>query len=145
MSKIFSYQAWPVFLRFGGLSGLGWLFDFFIYLSIVAIIGLSPFVANFISSSMAAILVFTVSRMWIFDKAEGALFLRIIAYYLYSALAIIASSFAIKYLVLLLVGLSEQHGYSLIQSSEAALAKISITPPLLLMNFLMSRILSERS
>ena len=144
MSKIFSYKAFPILLRFGGLSGLGWLFDFFIYLSIISFNSITPFVANLISSTIAAILVFILSRMFIFDKAEGAFLLRLTMFYSYSVMAIIASSFMIKFTIEMLDSISTQHEFYEILSYKPAIAKILVTPPLLMVNFVISKILIER-
>ena len=58
------------FLKFGGLSGLGWLGDFLIFISLVLLLAVPPFWANCISSTVAALVVFLVSLEWIFIKAD---------------------------------------------------------------------------
>ena len=50
------------FLKFGGLSGLGWIADTCILLLLVRLTGMAPFAANIISSCIAALSVFLLSR-----------------------------------------------------------------------------------
>ena len=143
MSNSTSNQTLKKFIRFGGLSGAGWLFDFAVYLSILYVVGLLPYIANFISSSLAAILVFTISREFIYDKADGSGGRRFVYYFFYSAIAIILASMSILYLSLQLGNFSIRNEIHLTEFSVAVIAKILITPPLLILNFLMSRFLNE--
>ena len=80
------------FLKFGGLSGLGWLADACILLALVGLLGMAPFAANFISSSIAALSVFLLSRELVFNKASGRTALRIAAYLAYVVLVIAVAS-----------------------------------------------------
>ena len=59
------------FLKFGSLSGLGWLLDLAILLSLVGGLGAPAFAANIVSSSVAAMSVFLVSRSLIFRRGRG--------------------------------------------------------------------------
>jgi len=136
-------SLWQKFLQFGGLSGLGWLGDFCILLSLVSLLGLPPGQANVISSFIAATMVFTVSREKIFSKAEGRGVLRIFTYLGYTAIAIAISSAAVHYLVPELSGLAKHFQLTIAFTTVTAAAKILVTPPTLIINFLMSRLLIE--
>ena len=139
-------QGWlAAFLKFGGLSGMGWLLDFALLLSMVGGLGVPPFVANVISSSAAALTVFLLSRRFIFDRSEGALAVRIAVYLVYTLSLITAAAWAMTLIIQLLAGLAQVNGYNPAPAVLTACAKVLITPPQLLLNFLMSRHMSERA
>ncbi len=139
-------QGWlTAFLKFGGLSGMGWLLDFALLLSMVVAFGVPPFVANVISSSIAALTVFLVSRRFIFDRSEGALGARIVVYLLYTLSLITVAAGVMTLIIHLLAGLAQANGYDPAPAVLTACAKVLITPPQLLLNFLMSRHMSERA
>ena len=139
-------QGWlAAFLKFGGLSGMGWLLDFALLLSMVGGFGVPPFVANLISSSIAALTVFLVSRRLIFDRSEGGLGTRIAVYLLYTLCLITAAAWAMTLIIGGLGGLAQAHGYDPSRAVLTACAKVLVTPPQLLLNFLMSRHMSERA
>lgn len=133
------------FLKFGGLSGVGWLLDFTLLLSMVSGLGLPPFVANVISSSTAALTVFLVSRRFIFTRNEGVLGTRIAAYFVYTLCVIAAAALAMTFIIRVLNGLALAYGDAPSSTLLTAVAKVLVTPPQLLMNFVMSRYLSERT
>ncbi len=128
------------FLKFGGLSGVGWLLDFTLLLSMVSGLGLPPFVA-----STAALTVFLVSRRFIFARNEGALGTRIAAYFVYTLCVIAAAALAMTFIIRVLNGLALAYGDAPSSTLLTAVAKVLVTPPQLLMNFVMSRYLSERT
>lgn len=132
------------FLKFGGLSGLGWLADACILLALVGLLGVAPFVANFISSSIAALSVFLLSRELVFDKASGRTVLRVAAYLAYVVLVIAVASLGVQLLTTWLRDLAEAQRLSVSDPAVAGLAKVLVTPPQLVLNFLVSRALSER-
>ncbi len=139
-------QGWlAAFLKFGGLSGMGWLLDFALLLSMVGGLGMPPFVANVISSSTAALTVFLVSRRLIFDRSEGALGTRIAVYLLYTVCLITAAAWVMTLVIQLLGGLAQANGLDPSRAVLTAAAKVLVTPPQLLLNFLMSRHMSERT
>lgn len=133
------------FLKFGGLSGMGWLLDLTLLLSMVSGLGAPPFVANVLSSSTAALMVFLVSRRVIFDRSEGALGARIAVYLLYTLCLITAAAWAMTLIIGGLDGLAQAHGHDPSRAALTAAAKVLVTPPQLLLNFLMSRHMSERA
>lgn len=139
-------RGWlAAFLKFGGLSGMGWLLDFALLLSMVGAFGVPPFVANVISSSIAALTVFLVSRRLIFDRGEGGLGTRIAVYLLYTLCLITAAAWVMTLIIQVLAGLAQANGYAPSAAVLTACAKVLITPPQLLLNFLMSRHMSERT
>ena len=139
-------QGWlAAFLKFGGLSGMGWLLDFALLLSMVGVLGVPPFAANLVSSSTAALTVFLVSRRLIFDRSEGALGTRIAVYLLYTLCLITAAAWAMTLIIQALGGLAQANGFDPSRAALTAVAKVLVTPPQLLLNFLMSRHMSERA
>ena len=139
-------RGWlAAFLKFGGLSGMGWLLDFALLLSMVGVLGVPPFLANVISSSTAALTVFLLSRRFIFDRGEGGLGTRIAVYLLYTLCLITAAAWAMTLIIQLLAGLAQANGYAPSPAVLTACAKVLVTPPQLLLNFLMSRHMSERA
>lgn len=132
------------FIKFGGLSGLGWLLDFTILLLLVGAAGLPAAAANVASSATAALTVFLVSRHLVFARSHGALGIRIVVYAGYTLCLILVMSVVMHYLIALFRTVAGARGIPLTASVAAALAKIVVTPPQLLMNFLMSQHVSER-
>jgi len=132
------------FLKFGGLSGLGWLADACILLFLVSAFGMTPFAANFISSCIAALAVFLVSRELVFSKASGRTGLRVLGYLAYVLVLIGVASLMAQLISTWARELAEAHRIALSATVAAAVAKVLITPPQLVLNFLVSRAMSER-
>ncbi len=132
------------FLKFGGLSGLGWLADACILLVLVGYFGITPLVANFISSCIAALAVFLISRELIFSKATGRTGLRVLGYLAYVLALICVASVMAQLISTWVLELSATHRLAVSATMAAAVAKVIITPPQLVSNFLVSRAMSER-
>jgi putative flippase GtrA len=132
------------FLKFGGLSGLGWLADACILLVLVGYFGMTPLVANFISSCTAALAVFLISRELIFSKASGRTGLRVFGYLAYVLALICVASVMAQLISTWVLEFSETHRLAVSATLAAAVAKVIITPPQLVSNFLVSRAMSER-
>lgn len=132
------------FLKFGGLSGLGWLADACILLVLVGYFGMTPLVANFISSCTAALAVFLISRELIFSKASGRTGLRVLGYLAYVLALICVASVMAQLISTWVLEFSETHRLAVSATLAAAVAKVVITPPQLVSNFLVSRAMSER-
>jgi putative flippase GtrA len=132
------------FLKFAGLSGLGWLIDISIFLTLISAFNLEPFQANTVSSCIAALGVFLLSRELIFRKASKALFLRLMVYLTYTLIVIVVVSTIIGISVSFIRPLTENiiGEWSIIVI--AGISKILLTPPQLVLNYYMSRFLSER-
>lgn len=140
-------RAHPVlvpFLKFGGLSGLGWLADAAILLALVGFLGVVPFAANLVSSSVAALSVFLLSRELIFAKAAGRTALRIAAYLAYVFLLICVASVGVQLISTWAREFAEAHRTTLSATAVAGIAKVLVTPPQLILNFMVSRHMSER-
>jgi putative flippase GtrA len=131
------------FLKFAALSGTGWLADMTLLLLLVRFAETSAFVANVISSSVAAVSVFLVSRHLVFNKAEGKLAGRVGLYFAYTLGVILLASLAMDFVSRYLQILGGQMDMAMSASGLAAVAKVIITPPQLFMNFLASRLLAE--
>ncbi len=132
------------FLKFGSLSGLGWLLDFTILMLLVGLAGAPTFAANVVSSSVAALSVFLVSRSLIFTPERGGLEIRVAIYLTYTLLMIGLAAGAMTLIVDVLSALAGRHDLHPRPAVLTATAKILVTPPLLISNFLMSRHASER-
>lgn len=112
-------------------------------LLLVKFAGMPASLANVISSSVAAVSVFLVSRHFVFDKAEGRLAGRVGLYFAYTLAVILIASVAMDYVGTYLLTLAQRMDWVVSASSMAAIAKVIITPPQLFMNFLASRLLAE--
>lgn len=133
------------FLRFAGLSGLGWILDFGLLLTFVHLLSIPASTANVVSSCVAALTVFLVSRLLVFETASHYLLVRIVIYVSYVLLVIFVASFAISALVpWLLPLLVHRLPDAWLLTAAAAIAKVIVTPPQLLLNFVVARYLSER-
>ncbi len=130
------------FLRFGGLSGLGWLVDFTLLLLMVHFAGMPPFRANLISGTTAATLVFIASGRYVFSGGSHRRGLRTAIYIGYTLLVIVAASAAVKYCALLVLHLGA--GIPRITpTTAAAIAKIIVTPLNFILNFFVAKLTSE--
>jgi putative flippase GtrA len=133
------------FLRFAGLAGCGWLLDFGILLVLVRGGGVGAGRANVVSSLIAAGSVFLASRVLVFDGRPGAVPARLGLYLLYVLGVIVAASAAVAVLTARLTGPAGLLGVRLAgATAAAAAAKVLVTPPQLVLNFFVSRFLSER-
>lgn len=136
-------RLWMQFMRFGALSGCGWVLDFLILLALVHFADAPGFVANVISSCIAAVSVFAVSRLLVFSPAQGRLTARLMLYCAYTVTAILVASLVLGWLVSELASLPAVIAWQATPTTLAALCKVIITPPQLALNFLMSRLLSQ--
>jgi putative flippase GtrA len=137
------FITWRNLIGFGGLAGLGWIGDFCLLLLLVGIVGLQSGVANAISSATAALTVFLLSRELVFLKAGGRLLLRCTLYLGYTAVVILLASMAIRYFSTGLAAWMKSGDRVLPAIVSAGFAKVLVTPPQFLLNYCMSRWLSE--
>ena len=131
------------FIKFGFLSGGGWLLDSSLLLLLSQRLGISLSMANFISSSIAALSVYTVARFVVFHASQGRPLLKTLAYFCYTCGIIVLASVLIGPLALSLQRGADYLSVSPTAAQISFLAKVGITPPQLLANFLMSRYLVE--
>ncbi|NPT46116.1 hypothetical protein GNZ12_33315 [Paraburkholderia sp. 1N] len=130
------------FFRFGTVSGCGWLLDTSLLFFFAQWLHLPVFQANFLSSVIAAIAVFSASRLLVFRARSGQYLVRTGLYTLYTCVVILLASSAMPVVLLLLKALANQYSLALSDGGEVLLAKAFITPPQLLANFCMARVLS---
>lgn len=130
------------FLRFAGLSGMGWLLDLTVLVVLVGSFQVPAFAANVVSSSIAALSVFLLSRYLVFKRDERALGVRIAIYMGYTLCVILVAAAALRGVIGILAGIPLTQHYS--ATVLAGIAKVIITPPQLLLNFVVARATSER-
>ena len=116
----------------------------FILLMLVGWFGMPVFAANVISSTCAALSVFLVSRLLVFDADKHALGARIALYAAYTLCVIVIAAAALQEVATLLRGLAAANGVAFGATAFAAAAKIIVTPPQLLLNFVVAGYTSER-
>lgn len=132
------------FFQFAALAGCGWLLDLVLLLLLVRA-SVSPSLANVVSSMTAAASVFVVSRLLVFDGPAGGLPVRLGLYLLYTIAVILVASAVVGLLASRLASPEGLLGFRTgSATATAAAAKVLVTPPQLLLNFFVSRFLSER-
>lgn len=108
-------------VRFGVISGVGWLIDFSLF-AFLCWLGAPIWVANMLGASVAVVFVFFTSVHRVFEYEGGYLVRKLIAYAIYQAIAILAASFLIN-------ALSQSFGLA------PLLSKIFVTPLTFYANF----------
>jgi putative flippase GtrA len=130
------------FIRFLGVSGIGWLIDFSIYCTLVFAFHLPVFQANILSAIPGVTFVFFVSVRKIFanKKSNFPLWLKYAAYICYTII------------LLILVSMIGQWGYGIIMRYDlfaifrpfaAILVKCGITGITMLCNFFTMKFIVE--
>lgn len=139
MKKIFIQ-----FIRFIGISGIGWCIDFSLYLVFTSAFHWPVFISNCLSAVPAVTLVFTVSTAKIFQKTSGKVpvYGKYAIYLVYQlCLLLIVSSLGqwLSDSVILKAG-----DVMVIAKLSKVIAKIMITPVTMVMNFFMMKVLTEK-
>lgn len=124
-------------LRFAALSGCCWLLDLGLLLCLTAAMAWPAFAANVVSSLVAAAAVYLNAHSRIHSGQANGGHLRLGLYLCYTLAVILAASRALNYIE---TGLS---GFAWPGVWVTLLAKIAITPPQLLCNFLVSRFVAR--
>jgi len=130
------------FIRFLGVSGIGWLIDFSIYCVLVFAFHVSVFKANILSAIPAVTFVFFLSVRKVFAKKNSyfPLWLKYVAYICYTVI------------LLLMVSAIGQWGYRIImrydllaifRSFAPVLVKCGITGITMLCNFFVMKFMVE--
>jgi putative flippase GtrA len=132
------------FIKFAVLSGGGWLIDCALLLFLSGPAGLHVTLSNLISSCVAALLVFTVSRFVVFDAPTRRPGTATLLYFVYTCVVIAVASVAIGLVAIAISQLAKAVAITLGSSQISFLAKVFITPPQLLANFWMSRYLIQQ-
>ena len=130
------------FLRFALLSGGGWLLDCALLL-LLTHLGLALGVSNVISSVTAAITVFLVSRVLVFEAVATPALSRAALYLGYQAFSIFIASVLIVPAAGLGRWAAESAGMVVGTALASFLGKVIITPPQLVANFLVSKFLIQ--
>lgn len=81
-------------VRFGVVSGLGWLIDFCLFVAL-GWLGAPVWAANMVGASVAVLFVFFASVRHVFEYEGGYLVGKLVAYVVYQAVAIAAASLLI--------------------------------------------------
>ena len=129
------------FIKFGTLSGGGWLLDCGILLILSQTFGITLSIANFLSSSIAALIVFSTSRFLVFNSPSPQSVKSTAVYFVYTCLIIIAASSVIGQVEWVFKYISDINKFELTAGQLAFVAKVIVTTPQLLANFIVSRYL----
>lgn len=128
-------------LKFVGVSGIGWLIDVLIYLTLSSIIKLNVDISNMISSLVGVSFVFLVSTRKIFvNNSKINLKLKYIIYIVYQLILIYLASLTILALKNYLTSLD----IKIVTKYVNIISKIIITPFTMLINFIVMKLLIEK-
>jgi len=129
-----------VFLRFVLVSGTGWVLDFLSYTALTQLAGLAPAYTNVISSMVGVTYVWMVALNRVFDKGEFGKSLFLPVYWGYQFVSISCYSLLIAAAVALDLNawIARLSGVPV-----AVVAKIVLTPPNLLTNFIFMSFLTK--
>jgi putative flippase GtrA len=123
---------------FAVVAAIGWVVDMMILICLTSVADMSAGWSNLISSLSAAALVYLVSHHRIHMGRSNAVSSRLVAYLVYTILIVLGASLALQIIHL------EIAGY--MPSGQALIAaKVLITPPQFLLNFLVSRFLARKA
>lgn len=125
-------------LRFVVLSGFGWILDIFIFWIGITKIGLAPGITNFISATVAAMLVYYASQWLVFANDRIALTASV-GYLLYTEVNIMVWALLIHYFS---TGIANMFEIDI--KTAALVTKIVVTPLSLGCNYLVSRGISTK-
>lgn len=130
-----------VFWGFLLISGVGWLLDFTSYTVMTQWAELAPAPANFISSMIGVTYVWIVALGRLFNRGDYGRSIYLLVYWGYQAGSILAYSALIG--VIFSSGLNVWVAQSLGLPAEV-LAKVLLTPPNLVTNFVFMSVLTRR-
>ncbi len=128
------------FIKFFGISGIGWCLDFSVYIFLTQKLNWPVFQSNYISSILAVSLVFYVSTRKIFKESTSKISIRskYLIYLTYQILLLSLVSILGQYLSTYLGTLG------LYSNITKILAKIIITPITMIINFVVMKIMVEK-
>jgi len=129
--------------KFIALSGMGWLLDSSILIAL-SHFNIEIIYANFISSSIAATFVFLMSRKYIFEAKFDTKKTELSTYILYTLLVILSASILIGLVSIELNHLFTDSEFLIDKEIIVFISKIIITPPQLILNFIVSKLIIER-
>jgi putative flippase GtrA len=131
----------PLFI---GLSGIGWLIDTGVYLTIVALGGRIA-VASIAGGLCGATFAFLGAHRLVFRSTERRLTLKLVAYQLYSLCLIVIAGILVERLTFGLAAFGSGFSINPPLPVYAFAAKCLSTPFLLLANFVVARAMLARS
>lgn len=136
------YKVFQQFIKFVGISGIGWILDFIVY-NILVYIGLDVITSNIISSLVGVCFVFNFSTRNTFQNREKgkSLQFKFIFYIIYQILLINIISLLLQRINLLLV---QYNIHLVLIRFIPAVSKIIVTPITMLINFLVMKLLIEK-
>lgn len=123
--------------RFAALSGGCWMLDLAVLLALTWGMSWRPATANVVSSLIAAAVVYWVSHRRIHDGARRGQPIRLAVYLVYTSGVIFLASAALGHLRPVFEGLA------MAVAQATILAKVAVTPPQLLCNFVVSRLVAR--
>lgn len=126
------------FVKFFGISGIGWCIDFGLYIAFTQVLEWPVFQSNCLSSIPAVTLVFFVSTRKIFKKADSKIpvGVKYIVYLIYQAVLLTLVSMAGQHLAILI-------GRFWTSALVKILVKIVITPFTMVANFFVMKAMTE--
>ena len=129
-----------LFLGFVLISGVGWLLDMISYAALSHFVGMAPAYANFISSLVGVTYVWIIALNRLFDRREYGKSIYLPVYWGYQGASILAYSALISIVAASAINsrISEIFGIPF-----GLVAKIIITAPNLLTNFIFMTILTR--
>lgn len=128
-------------IKFVGISGIGWIIDICIYLTLTYIIKCNVFLANVTSSLVGVTFVFIVSTRKLFkNNSKINLKIKYIIYVIYQILLIITAS----KIMLIISNTLKETNINIILNYINIIVKIIITPFTLLINYIVMKYLIEK-
>lgn len=127
-------------INFIGFSGIGWLFDMFIY-TILGTISNNLFINNMISSCCAASFVFIFASTKIFTNKSNHLSLKYTIYIIYQCICIYLISKLLVQVNILVVSYAT---IELVIKYASLISKMLITPITMVINFFVLKYLIEK-
>lgn len=129
-----------IFLGFVLISGVGWLLDIASYAGLSQLFGMAPSYANFISSMVGVTYVWIIALNRLFDRREYAKSIYLPVYWGYQGISILAYSALISSVAA--SAFNSKIG-EILGIPFGLVAKIIITGPNLLTNFIFMSILTK--
>ena len=129
-------------VKFIGISGIGWILDFFVFNCLTFVVE-KVSIANMISSLVGVSFVFCVSTKNTFKQREGGFPIKwkFFFYIIYQIILIILISYLLEFLK---VGLENFLMKTVLVKFVAVMAKILVTPITMSLNFVVMKFLIEK-
>ncbi len=137
-------KRWVQGILFVAVSGIGWLLDVTVFMTLSGPFGWQPVTANMVSGSCGSLFVFIISLTGVFQRNRGAILPKVVVLLTFNLAVIVASSFLLGLISAGLEAGLRDLGWALPQADIRLAAKIVVTPATLFLNFLVVRFLIER-